>query len=213
MPRSAGTPESTPVHYQVHLSRDKKLQKIIDGPLTELTIRKNICLKLIGSIMSQQLSTKVADVIYSRFLDLYGRQEPTARQILDTPAITLRGIGLSNAKVTYVHNVAAFVIAEKLTDSKLKKMGNDEVIAYLTQIKGVGRWTVEMLLMFHLCREDVFAMDDWGLQQAMIKLYKLDREDKKAFRDQLRKISDKWAPYRTHACRYLWSWKDNTPDK
>jgi DNA-3-methyladenine glycosylase II len=213
MPRSAGTPEANPVPYHIHLSKDKKLLKIIDSPLTELTIRKNICLKLIGSIMSQQLSTKVADVIYSRFLDLYGRKEPTARQILDTPAITLRGIGLSNAKVTYVHNVAAFVIAEKLTDSKLKKMGNEEVISYLTQIKGVGRWTVEMLLMFHLCRDDVFAMDDWGLQQAMIRLYKLDREDKKAFRDQLRKISDKWSPYRTHACRYLWAWKDNTPDK
>lgn len=213
MPRSTGAPEAAPIHYQVHLSKDKKLLKIISGPLTELTIRKNICLKLIGSIMSQQLSTKVADVIYSRFLDLYGRREPTARQILDTPAVTLRGIGLSNAKVTYVHNVAAFVIAEKVTDSKLKKMGNEEVIAYLTQIKGVGRWTVEMLLMFYLGREDVFAMDDWGLQQAMIKLYKLDREDKKAFRDQLQKISAKWSPYRTHACRYLWSWKDNTPDK
>lgn len=211
MPRSTVAAEATPLHYQAHLSKDKKLQKIINGPLTELTIRKNICLKLIASIMSQQLSVKVADVIYSRFLDLYGRREPTAQQILDTPALTLRGIGLSNAKVTYVQNVAAFVIAEKLTDSKLKKMGNDEVIAYLTQIKGVGRWTVEMLLMFYLCREDVFAMDDWGLQQAMIKLYKLNPEDKKAFRDQLQKISGKWSPYRTHACRYLWSWKDKTP--
>ena len=211
MPRSTAASEVMPLHYQVHLCKDKKLQKIIGGPLTELTIRKNICLKLIASIMSQQLSVKVADVIYSRFLDLYGGREPTARQILDTPALTLRGIGLSNAKVSYVQNVAAFVIAEKLTDSKLKKMGNDEIIAYLTQIKGVGRWTVEMLLMFYLCREDVFAMDDWGLQQAMIKLYKLNPEDKKAFRDQLRKISGKWSPYRTHACRYLWSWKDNTP--
>jgi DNA-3-methyladenine glycosylase II len=213
MPRSISTPENIPADYQIHLCRDKKLQKIIQEPLTELTIKKNICLKLIGSIMSQQLSTKVADVIYSRFLDIYDRKEPTAQQILDTPTITLRSIGLSNAKVTYVHNVAAFVIAEKLTDSKLKKMGNDEVIAYLTQIKGVGRWTVEMLLMFYLCREDVFAMDDWGLQQAMIKLYKLNAENKKVFRDKLRKISEKWSPYRTHACRYLWSWKDNEPNK
>ncbi|WP_291916222.1 DNA-3-methyladenine glycosylase 2 family protein [Chitinophaga sp.] len=213
MPKSTGAPEARRIHYLDHLGKDKKLGKIIDGPLTELTIRKNICLKLIGSIMSQQLSVKVADVIYSRFLDLYGRKEPTAQQILDTPALTLRGIGLSNAKVTYVHNVAAFVIAEKVTDSKLKKMDDETIIAYLTQIKGVGRWTVEMLLMFYLGREDVFAIDDWGLQQAMIKLYKLDRDNKKEFRDQLRKISAKWSPYRTHACRYLWSWKDNTPDK
>lgn len=213
MPRSKSTPEAAPLLYVAHLSKDKKLQKIISGPLTELTIRKNICMKLIASIMSQQLSTKVADVIYSRFLDLYGRREPTAQQILDTPPLTLRGIGLSNAKVTYVQNVAAFVIAEKITDSKLKKMSDEEVIAYLTQIKGVGRWTVEMLLMFYLGREDIFAMDDWGLQQAIVKLYKLNTEDKKAFRDQLRRITEKWSPYRTHACRYLWSWKDNTPDK
>lgn len=213
MPRSKNTPEAAPLHYVAHLSKDKKLQKIITGPLTELAIRKNIALKLIGSIMSQQLSTKVADVIYSRFLDLYSRREPTAQQILDTPPLTLRGIGLSNAKVTYVHNVAAFVLAEKLTDGKLKKMNDEEVIAYLTQIKGVGRWTVEMLLMFYLGREDIFAMDDWGLQQAIVKLYKLDTADKKAFRDQLRRITGKWSPYRSHACRYLWSWKDNTPDK
>ncbi|MEC5147680.1 DNA-3-methyladenine glycosylase 2 family protein [Chitinophaga sp. 212800010-3] len=213
MATSKAVPELVPVHYVTHLSKDRKLQKIIDGPLTELGIRKNIALKLIGSIMSQQLSTKVADVIYGRFLELYGGKEPTPRQILDTPTTTLRNIGLSNAKVTYVHNVATFVIAEKLTDSRLKKMDNEEVIAYLTQIKGVGRWTVEMLLMFYLGREDVFAMDDWGLQQAMVKLYKLDRSDKKQFREKLKTISDKWAPYRTHACRYLWSWKDNTPDQ
>lgn len=213
MPRSNGTPAAEPVHYQVHLSKDKKLQKIITGPLSTLPVRKNIALKLIGSIMSQQLSTKVAEVIYARFLNLYDGAEPTAQQILDTPALTLRGIGLSNAKVTYVHNVAAFVIAEKLTDAKLRKMSDEEVISYLTQIKGVGRWTVEMLLMFFLGRDDIFSLDDWGLQQAMIKLYKLDRDDKKAFRDHLRRISAKWSPYRTHACRYLWAWKDNTPDK
>ena len=110
-------------------------------------------------------------------------------------------------------NVAQFAIDHNLDDQTVKKMSNEEIIELLTQIKGVGKWTVEMLLMFHLCREDVFAMDDWGLQQAMIKLYKLDPEDKRAFRNKLVKISEKWAPYRTHACRYLWSWKDNTPDK
>ena len=83
MPRSNGTPAAEPVHYQVHLSKDKKLQKIITGPLSTLPVRKNIALKLIGSIMSQQLSTKVADVIYARFLNLYNGEEPTARQILD----------------------------------------------------------------------------------------------------------------------------------
>lgn len=197
--------------YMLHLHKDKKLKTIVTAPLEMLPVRRNIALKLIGSIMSQQLSVKVAAVIYKRFLQLYGGKEPKPQQILDTPPETLRAIGLSNAKVTYVHNVARFVIAEKLTDAKLHKLDNDEVIAYLTQIKGVGRWTVEMLLMFYLGREDVFACDDLGLQQAMNKLYKLDTTDKKAYRAKLITLSGKWAPYRTHACRYLWAWKDAAP--
>lgn len=161
--------------------------------------------------MSQQLSTKVATVIYNRFLVLYGDKDPTPQQILDTPFETLRGIGLSNAKVSYVKNVAQFEIDMGMDHKKLNKMENEEVIVYLTQIKGVGRWTVEMLLMFALGREDVFAIDDLGIQNAMIKLYKLDREDKKKFREDLLRISKKWSPYRTYACKHLWTWKDNTP--
>lgn len=194
--------------YIEHLRKDKKLQKIVSAPLAVLPVRKNIAVKLIGSIMSQQLSTRVAEVIYGRFLALYGGKEPKPRQILDTPPETLRAIGLSNAKVSYVHNVARFVIEEKLTDSRLHKMSDDEVIAYLTRIKGVGRWTVEMLLMFYLGREDVFSPDDLGIQQAMTHLYKLDPSDKKRHRERLLALSAKWAPYRTHACRYLWAWKD-----
>jgi DNA-3-methyladenine glycosylase II len=75
----------------------------------------------------------------------------------------------------------------------------------------VGRWTVEMLLMFALSREDVFAIDDLGVQNAMIALYKLDRTDKKKFREDMLRISKKWSPYRTYACMYLWRWKDNPP--
>jgi DNA-3-methyladenine glycosylase II len=201
----------SPEEHLIHLSKDKKLATIMTEPLPAFTKRKNIALRLIGSIMSQQLSVKVAAVIYARFLALYGDKEPTAQQILDTPPETLRGIGLSNAKVSYVHNVARFTVEEKLSDKKLEKMEDEEVIRYLTQIKGVGRWTVEMLLMFYLCRDDVFAVDDLGLQQAMIKLYKLDNTDKKVFREKLLKISQKWAPYRTYACRYLWAWKDMKP--
>lgn len=207
---SAPSADETLLYHQ-HLRKDKKLFSIMNGPLPAMAIRKNITLRLIGSIMSQQLSTKVAEVIYKRFLDLYGGKEPTPQQVLDTPAPVLRSIGLSNAKVSYVHNVARFTVEEKLTDKQLHKMSNDEVIAYLTQIKGVGRWTVEMLLMFYLGREDVFAIDDLGLQQSMIRLYKLDATDKKALRQRLLEISAKWAPYRTYACRYLWAWKDMKP--
>jgi hypothetical protein len=90
-------------------------------------------------------------------------------------------------------------------------MEDEAIITHLTQIKGVGRWTVEMLLMFGLGREDIFAIDDWGVQNAMIHIYKLDRTDKKAFREALLRLSQKWSPYRTYACMHLWRWKDNSP--
>ena len=197
------------MQHLTHLSKDKKLHKII--VLQEPQIlrhKKNIYLYLCASIMSQQLSTKVADVIYKRFLALYGKKTPTAPAIAATPFETLRGIGLSNAKAKYVHNVCAFFIEHKITDARLHKMSDEELVDFLTQIKGVGRWTAEMVLMFALGREDVFAVDDLGIQQAMAKLYKLDTADKKAFREKMNTIASKWKPYRTYACRYLWSWKD-----
>lgn len=200
------------MHYISHLSKDKKLKKLVEsGTPHQLKKRKNICTYLCASIMSQQLSTKVADVIYKRFLSIYNGKEPTPGQIIDTPFEKLRGIGLSNAKVNYVKNVAQFETDFGMDAKKLQKMDNEEVIAYLTQIKGVGRWTTEMLLMFALGREDVFAVDDLGIQNAMISLYKLDNSDKKKLKEDLLRISQKWSPYRTYACLHLWRWKDNTP--
>lgn len=200
------------MEYILHLSKDKKFKKLIDAPQPhQLKKRKNICTYLCASIMSQQLSTKVADVIYKRFIALYNGKEPTPQQILDTPLEKLRGIGLSNAKVGYVQNVARFEIEFGMDAKKLNKMSNEEVIDYLIVIKGVGRWTIEMLLMFALGREDVFAVDDLGIQNAMISLYKLDNTDKKQLREDMLRLSKKWSPYRTYACVHLWRWKDNTP--
>ncbi|MBV9963141.1 MAG: DNA-3-methyladenine glycosylase 2 family protein [Parafilimonas sp.] len=198
--------------YIEHLKKDKKLAAIINAPVHErIKPHKNIPLQLIGSIMSQQLNTKVADIIYKRFLALYNNKEPKPQQVLDTADPTLRSIGLSNAKVSYVKNVARFCVENKITDKKLLVMSNEEVIELLTQIKGVGKWTVEMLLMFALGREDVFSIDDYGVQSAMIKIYKLQKLDKKQLREKLLKISAKWAPYRTYGCLYCWHMKDNAP--
>ena len=121
-------------------------------------------------------------------------------------------IGLRNAKVSDVHNVARFCIENKVTDKKLLALSNQEIIDLLIQIKGIGKWSVEMLLMFTLGREDVFAVDDLGIQQAMCKLYKLDTSDKKGMKEKMLKLSAKWSPYRTYACLHLWKWKDNVPD-
>lgn len=197
------------MQYMTHLVKDKKLSKIILEPMPPLQMHRNIPVRLIASIMSQQLSTKVAKVIYNRFIELYGGEEPQPQQVLDTPFEILRGIGLSNAKVNYVQNVARFCIENSITDKKLKKLSNDEIIVLLTQIKGVGKWTVEMLLMFSLGREDVFAVDDLGIQQAIVKVYKLNIENKKEIKEKMLQISSKWSPYRTYACLHLWHWKDN----
>ena len=197
------------MHYIEHLSKDKKLAKLLTHhePF-KLRFHKNICLRLCASIMSQQLSTKVAKVIFNRFLELYGGEEPTPEQIVITPFDKLRAIGLSNAKTQYVLNVAQFAIDHKLDDKKMRKMTNEELIQLLTQIKGVGQWTVEMLLMFTLGREDVFAVDDYGIQTAMKKLYNLDDSNKKEFKEKMQQIASKWSPYRTYACLHLWQWKD-----
>src|SRR5678809_713119 len=101
--------------YVAHLKKDKKLAKIIVKPVSKLRTHKNIPLTIIESIMSQQLSTKVAQVIHKRFLALFNPKEPTLQQILDTPLTTLRSIGLSNAKTAYVHNVAKFCFEHNIT--------------------------------------------------------------------------------------------------
>ncbi len=196
-----------PHPYIEHLSKDRRFRKLIEQQgEKELKKKKNVPLRLCASIMSQQLSTKVAQVIFKRFLELYGGKEPTPQQIADTPLEKLRAIGLSGAKAGYVKNVAQFAIEHGMDAKKLSKMSNEEVIEYLVPIKGVGRWTVEMLLMFTLGREDVFSPDDLGIQNGIATLYKVDKTDKKKLKEEMARISQKWAPYRTYACLHLWNW-------
>lgn len=195
--------------YVKHLSKDKIFRKLLQKESSfTLKKRKNIFSYLCASIISQQLSTKVATVIYGRFLALYNGKEPKAEQVLATDFETLRSVGLSNAKTNYVLNVARFELEFGLQNAKLSKMDNEAVIIYLTQIKGVGRWTAEMLLMFALGREDVFAVDDLGIQNAFIDLYDLDSANKKELKENMLTISGSWSPYRTYACLHLWQWKD-----
>lgn len=195
--------------YQKHLKKDKGLAALVKGEAYTLHKRKNTAIRLIASIVSQQLSTKVAAIIFKRFIDVYKGKEPSMQALIDTPFDILRGIGLSNSKVNYVQNVAQFFISQKITDKQLYAMEPEAVIELLTQIKGVGRWTVEMLLMFSLGHEDVFAVDDLGIQQAMIKLYKIKYTTKKELQIKMLKRSMSWAPYRTYACLHLWNWKDS----
>lgn len=195
--------------HREHLSHDRTLKKILPA-LEEISLqrRNKVYLRLCASILSQQLSVKVARVLYQRFLDLYGGREPTSAQILATPVEQFRSIGFSQAKSAYVHHVCKFFIEQKLTDKKLHSLDDEAVIRLLTQIKGVGRWTAEMILIFTLAREDVFPVDDLGVRNAMIDLYKIKEKDKKKLNAKLQKIAAGWAPYRSYATRYLWMWKD-----
>ncbi len=200
--------------HWAHLSKDKKLLPVIERQNKYvLAKRKNVCLHLCSSIMSQQLSVKVADVFWNRFLNLFTSKSPSPEEILAIPFETLRGIGLSNAKASYVQNICRFFIDNNISDRDLHRMNDEEVIIHLTQIKGVGRWTAEMVLMFTLGREDIFPVDDLGIQQAMCGIYRIDASDKKAMKEKMIRLSKKWSPYRTYACRYLWGWKDNSPGK
>ena len=194
--------------YMTHLRKDKVFGKIVTEPLPPLVKAKNPFNELVASIICQQLSVKAARVIHGRFIDLHGGKYPAPKKVLLTAHNDLRNVGMSNSKAQYVKNVAAFAVENGMTLRQLNKMQDEEVQAYLTQIKGVGRWTVEMLMMFHLDRPDVFSIDDLGIQQAMAALYKWDTTDKKKLKVQMLKTSARWQPYRSYACRYLWRWKD-----
>lgn len=194
--------------YKKHLQKDKRLAPILKGQTHVLTLQKNIPIRLMSSIISQQLSTKVAAILFERFLSLFPAKKPTIQKVLDTPEETLRGIGISYSKINYIYAVANFCQVHKITDKKLNQLSNEEIIDLLTQIKGVGKWTAEMLLMFSLGREDVFAVDDLGIQQAMTKLYQLDPANKKELKANMLALAEAWSPFKTYACLHLWRWKD-----
>jgi DNA-3-methyladenine glycosylase II len=127
---------------------------------------------------------------------------------LDTPHAQLRRIGLSNNKAAYIKNVATFALEEGITLKHLNRLSDEEVITYLTRIKGVGRWTVEMLMIFHLDRPDVLSKDDLIIQQSIIQLYGLQDLNKKALSAKIEALAEPWRPWCSYACRYLWRWND-----
>ncbi|MCC6726687.1 MAG: DNA-3-methyladenine glycosylase 2 family protein [Saprospiraceae bacterium] len=192
-----------------HLSNDPVLKPLIDRiPFRELSVNsQGVYLDLLGSIISQQLSVKVAAVIEKRFLALFPDEMPLPHLLLEKDIPTLRSAGLSQQKATYLQNVADFFQKENLVDKDWSGMDNDEIIRYLTQIKGVGKWTVEMILMFSLSRPDVLPLDDLGIRQGIASLYNIT-ETGKAMLHRMTEIATTWQPYRSYACLYLWRHKD-----
>ncbi|MHC2990554.1 Fe-S cluster assembly protein HesB [Pontibacter sp. HJ8] len=171
---------------------------------------EDLYFEMLSSIVSQQLSTKAAATIFRRFTELYPDNYPHPHLVLETADETLRSAGLSFQKIGYIRNVAAFAQEGNLVHATIDAMEDEALIQHLTQIKGVGRWTVEMLLMFALERPDVMPVDDLGIQNAMKRQYGLE-ETGKQLRVKMLEIAANWRPYRTVACKYLWQSLNNTP--
>jgi len=189
-----------------HLSKDEKLKSLIDT--LELDTRQSdsdVYSALTRSIVSQQLSVKAAATIYGRFLDLFDNQYPEPKVVISFSIEDLRAVGLSRQKASYIQNVANFFLENK--DLEWESLSDDDIIDYLTQIKGVGKWTVEMILMFNLKRLDVLPLGDLAIRNRMIKLYNVE-ETGKALKPKLTTIAESWRPYRTIACMYLWQWEN-----
>lgn len=162
---------------------------------------------MIKSVISQQLSVKAADTIYKRFTNLFDQGFPQAEQLLALDDDTIRQAGLSFAKISYVKSIANAFISDLIDAEKISQQSDAEVIAALTQVKGIGRWTAEMVLIFALQRPDVFSIDDLGIRNAITKLYGI--VDRKEMID----LSEQWKPNRSAACWYLWRSLENTPIK
>jgi DNA-3-methyladenine glycosylase II len=191
-----------------HLKKDIVLAEIISNTiLPENNSEGNVYKDLIKSITSQQLSTTVARVIFNRLCMLYDGMSPTPGQLIDTDHETLRSVGYSNQKARYIKNVALFFEDKNQEFDYWTMIENEKVIEELTSIKGVGKWTVQMILIFTLERPDVFPVDDLGIQMGMKHFYNLNTE-KKALMQEMETIADHWRPFRTYASRYIWAAKD-----
>lgn len=191
-----------------HLSKvDPVMKKLINriGQLEFRVHQEDIFAEIVDSIISQQLSGKVAKVIYSRFEALFSDKKVDPKIILTIDDSRLRAIGTSWAKVKYIKDLAAKTLDGTLQLHLLKNMNDEEVVEHLIQVKGIGAWTAEMILMFSLGRPDVLPLNDLGIQKAFEKLYSVKRSNQK----KMIKIAAVWRPYRTIACRYLWKNLDN----
>ncbi len=188
----------------VHLRQaDPVMARIIDevGPLA-ITRRPERFAALVRAIIFQQLAGRAAQTILDRFVAAVGRGRfPTPDQVLAATDETMRSAGLSRGKMAYLRDLAEHVRDGKLNFHRFPKMDDDEVIADLTRVKGIGRWTAEMFLMFNLNRPDVLAVDDLGLRNGATRAY-----GKKASvsAKELREMGESWRPYRTAASWYLW---------
>jgi len=190
-----------------HLKKDKVLSKILNLPDFNYRLSEgDIFQVMIRSVTSQQLSTKVAETIYNRLLQFLDF-EITPLHLLSKPHEELRQLGLSNSKVKYLHSVAEYFSSTENAEKDWNALSDEEIITQLTSIKGIGVWSAQMILIFHLDRPDVLPLGDLIIQNGIKNLYDLQSERKLLF-EECTEIAESWRPYRSLASRYLWHAKD-----
>ena len=196
------------------MAADKKMAKLMKelGPIEperdRRGSREDAYEALARAICGQQLSTKAAETIWGRIEELFGGGTPTPKDVIAADPQELRDAGLSWSKVSYFRDLAERVLDGELDLQRLPEHSDEEIIEELTAIKGIGRWTAEMFLIFHLGRPDILSTGDLGIRRGAQLAYGLDEMPTEA---ELAEIGEKWSPHRTIACLYLWRSLDNAP--
>lgn len=193
-------------------AKDAHLAPLVNAfGLPTFSPHANYYQELVESIISQQLSVKAAATINRRFVDLFGHF-PTPEEILGKDFDELRNAGLSGQKTGYIRDLAQHVLDGNVRFDHLDTLPNDEIIAELTAVKGIGEWTVHMFLMFCMGRLDVLAYGDLGVRTGIMRLYELDALPDKKTVESIAK-GHAWHPYASIACWYVWKSLDNEPKK
>jgi DNA-3-methyladenine glycosylase II len=193
---------------------DPVMRRLVDdhGPLDEEQRRRGRPLEpygaLVRSIVGQQLSTKAARSIYERLTDLFDGRTPSPAELLATDPEEVRSVGLSRPKVAYLRSLAEHVQSGELAFARLSELPDEEVTEQLTAVKGLGQWTADMFLIFHLGRPDVLPVGDLGIRRAVERAYGLPELPDAA---RLTEMGEPWRPHRSLASLYLWRSLDNEP--
>jgi len=183
------------------LKKDKKLKKIIlSVGEYEIKTISNPFEALVEAIITQQISDGAGKSISKKFKHLFGKKYPTPSDIVKLSIDEIKSVGLSRMKAEYIFDISKMIIDKKLNFKIFKKMSNEDVISNLTKIRGIGKWTAEMYLIFALGRVDVFPLGDLGLINGIKKLYNLENPST----DEILKITNNWIPYRTIGTWYIW---------
>ncbi len=182
----------------------------VEFDIENLSPSKDLFTDIVWTIIGQQLSGKAADTIFGRFRKLFPLGKVTAKKILTLTDEKMRSAGLSGAKARAVKSLAEHVVSGKIKMNKIGGLSDAEVMDELTQVKGIGPWTAQMILMFSLARTDIFSKGDLGLRKGLMLLYGMKNPPNEKKIDS---ITTLWSPWRTYAARVLWRVADKAKEK